>query len=53
VRSCRSKNKFIGCKDLLHGPAIMDGWLSFFTAMRQKPKLGGRHRELAIPRVAR
>lgn len=39
-------------KVLLHSPAVMEGWLSFFTAIRQKTRLGGRHRELAILRVA-
>jgi AhpD family alkylhydroperoxidase len=39
-------------KVLLHSPAVMEGWLVFFTAIRQKTKLGGRYRELAILRVA-
>jgi AhpD family alkylhydroperoxidase len=39
-------------KVLLHSPAVMEGWLGFFTAIRQKTTLGGRHRELAILRVA-
>ena len=39
-------------KVLLHSPAVMEGWLDFFTAIRQKTKLGGRYRELAILRVA-
>lgn len=39
-------------KVLLHSPALMEGWLSLFTAIRQKAKLGGRYRELAIMRVA-
>ena len=39
-------------KVLLHSPAVMEGWLAFFTAIRQKTKLGGRYRELAIMRVA-
>ena len=39
-------------KLLLHSPALMEGWLAFFTAIRQKTKLGGRYRELAILRVA-
>ena len=39
-------------KILLHSPAVMEGWLGFFTAIRQKTKLGGRYRELAILRVA-
>ncbi len=39
-------------KVLLHSPAVMEGWLGFFTAIRQKTKLGGRYRELAILRVA-
>ena len=39
-------------KVLLHSPAVMEGWLSFFTAIRQKTKLAGRYRELAIMRVA-
>lgn len=39
-------------KVLLHSPALMQGWLALFTAIRQKTKLGGRYRELAILRVA-
>ena len=39
-------------KVLLHSPAVMEGWLGLFTAIRQKTKLGGRYRELAILRVA-
>ena len=39
-------------KLLLHSPAVMEGWLAFFTAIRQKTRLGGRYRELAIMRVA-
>jgi AhpD family alkylhydroperoxidase len=39
-------------KVLLNSPAVMEGWLGFFTAIRQKAKLGGRQRELAILRVA-
>ena len=39
-------------KILLHSPAVVEGWLSFFTAIRQKTKLAGRYRELAILRVA-
>jgi len=39
-------------KILLHSPAVMEGWLGLFTAIRQKTKLGGRYRELAILRVA-
>jgi len=39
-------------KVLLHSPAVMEGWLGFFTAIRQKTKLAGRYRELAILRVA-
>lgn len=39
-------------KVLLHSPAVMEGWLGLFTAIRQKTKLGGCYRELAILRVA-
>ena len=39
-------------KVMLHSPAVMEGWLGFFTAIRQKTKLDGRCRELAILRVA-
>ena len=39
-------------KLLLHSPAVMEGWLALFTAIRQKAKLGGRYREFAILRVA-
>jgi alkylhydroperoxidase family enzyme len=37
---------------LLNSPAIAEGWLKLFTAIRQKSKLPGNHRELAILRVA-
>jgi alkylhydroperoxidase family enzyme len=37
---------------LLNSPAIAEGWLKLFTAIRQKSKLAGRYRELAILRVA-
>jgi alkylhydroperoxidase family enzyme len=37
---------------LLHSPAVAEGWLKLFTAIRQKGKLSGRYRELAILRVA-
>ena len=39
-------------KLLLHSPAVMEGWLALFTAIRQKTRLAGRYRELAILRVA-
>ncbi len=39
-------------KVLLHSPAVMEGWLALFTAIRQKTKLNGRIREFAIMRVA-
>ena len=39
-------------KILLHSPAVTEGWLGLFTAIRQKTKLGGNYRELAILRVA-
>ena len=39
-------------KVMLNSPPVMEGWLSFFTAIRQQAKLGGRYRELAIMRVA-
>ena len=39
-------------KVLLHSPAVMEGWLGLFTAIRQKTKLDGRIREFAIMRVA-
>jgi alkylhydroperoxidase family enzyme len=39
-------------KMLLHSPPIAEGWLTFFTAVRQKGTLSGRHRELAILRIA-
>ena len=39
-------------KVLLHSPAVMEGWLGLFTAIRQKTRLAGRYRELAILRVA-
>jgi alkylhydroperoxidase family enzyme len=37
---------------LLHSPPVAEGWLTFFTAVRQKGTLSGRHRELAIMRIA-
>lgn len=37
---------------LLNSPPVAEGWLKLFTAIRQKAKLGGRYRELAILRVA-
>ena len=37
---------------LLNSPPVAEGWLKLFTAIRQKTKLGGRYRELAILRVA-
>jgi alkylhydroperoxidase family enzyme len=37
---------------LLHSPPMAEGWLAFFTAVRQKGLLSGRHRELAIMRIA-
>jgi len=39
-------------KMLLHSPPVAEGWLAFFTALRQRAALLGRHRELAILRVA-
>jgi alkylhydroperoxidase family enzyme len=39
-------------KMLLHSPPIAEGWLTFFTAVRQKGTLSGRHRELAILHIA-
>jgi AhpD family alkylhydroperoxidase len=37
---------------LLHSPPMAEGWLAFFTSVRQKGALSGRHRELAILRIA-
>lgn len=37
---------------LLNSPAVCEGWLNLFTAIRQKGKLADRYRELAIMRVA-
>jgi len=39
-------------KVLLNSAPVMEGWLDMFSAIRQKTKLGGRYRELAIMRVA-
>ncbi len=39
-------------KVLLNSAPVMEGWLTMFSAIRQKAKLGGRYRELAIMRVA-
>ena len=37
---------------LMNSPPIAEGWLKLFTAIRQKSKLNGGMRELAILRVA-
>jgi AhpD family alkylhydroperoxidase len=37
---------------LFHSPPVAEGWLAFFTSIRQKAALTGRYRELAILRVA-
>lgn len=37
---------------LMNSPPIAEGWLRLFTAIRQKSKLNGGLRELAILRVA-
>ncbi len=37
---------------LLHSPPLAEGWLAFFTAVRQKLSLPGTLRELVIMRVA-
>lgn len=37
---------------LLHSPPLAEGWLAFFTAVRQRTELPGRYRELAILRIA-
>ena len=37
---------------LLHSPALAEGWLAMFTAIRQKLSLPGALRELVIMRVA-
>lgn len=37
---------------LLHSPPMAEGWLAFFTSVRQKGELSGRYRELAIMRIA-
>jgi len=37
---------------LLHSPPMAEGWLTFFTAVRQTGALSGRHRELAILHIA-
>jgi alkylhydroperoxidase family enzyme len=37
---------------LLHSPPLAEGWLAFFTAVRQGAELPGRYRELAILRIA-
>jgi alkylhydroperoxidase family enzyme len=39
-------------KMLLHSPSVAEGWLTFFTAVRQGTDLPGRYRELAILRIA-
>jgi alkylhydroperoxidase family enzyme len=39
-------------KMLLHSPPLAEGWLAFFTAVRQRTDLPGRYRELAILRIA-
>lgn len=37
---------------LLHSPPMAEGWLAFFTSVRQQGVLSGRYRELAILRIA-
>jgi alkylhydroperoxidase family enzyme len=37
---------------LLNSPPVAEGWLKLFTAIRQKTRLPGRYRELAILEVA-
>jgi AhpD family alkylhydroperoxidase len=37
---------------LLHSPPLAEGWLAFFTAVRQRLQLPGDLRELVIMRVA-
>ncbi|MCG6873802.1 MAG: carboxymuconolactone decarboxylase family protein [Betaproteobacteria bacterium] len=37
---------------LLHSPPVARGWLNLLTAIRQQAQLSGRHRELAIMRIA-
>ncbi|MBL8381955.1 MAG: carboxymuconolactone decarboxylase family protein [Burkholderiales bacterium] len=39
-------------RTLAHSPTVCEGWLGLFTAIRQKAKLDGASRELAIMRVA-
>ncbi len=39
-------------KMLLHSPPLAEGWLAFFTAVRQRATLRARYRELAILRIA-
>ncbi len=39
-------------KMLLNSPPVAEGWLTLFTAIRQKAKLADRYRELATLRVA-
>jgi alkylhydroperoxidase family enzyme len=39
-------------KMLLHSPPVAEGWLTFFTAIRQSTELPGRYRELLILRIA-
>jgi alkylhydroperoxidase family enzyme len=39
-------------KMLLHSPPVAEGWLAFFSAVRQSAELPGRYRELAILRIA-
>ena len=37
---------------LIHSPPLVEGWLAYFTAVRQKLALSGALRELIIMRVA-
>jgi AhpD family alkylhydroperoxidase len=37
---------------LLNSPAVAEGWLQLFTAIRQQGKLPAKHRELAIMLIA-
>jgi len=52
IKSERSGKLLHLYQALLNSPPLAEGWLKLFTAIRQKTKLGGRYRELAILRVA-
>ncbi len=50
ANTAASSSTCIGCCCTVR--TLAEGWLTFFTAVRQRTELPGRYRELAILRVA-